>query len=179
MANGGVLNLGLAVVLVGNGLQLVGNTLSVITGQSNVNAVIAPAGFGLVLAGGDNGGAIVLSDGPTQTITISGAFQGLSASVNNQAGAYTMTTADYYVGYVGSGPQTFNVVGPASSNTNRLYVVKNRAVSGVLTINAAGSGSIWTTGAQPTITCQPGECATLISDGTYWVLTDKLAGASS
>jgi hypothetical protein len=169
----GVINLALSVVRVGSGLQLVGDTLSVIAGQSTVDSVVAPAGSTLTLAANDSsGGVIVLGLGDTLTTTA--AFQGIRYRVNNQAGAYAILPEDLYVGYTGGGSQAFTLPA-ASSHTGRLYIIKNRG-AGTLTVQVTGGGELWTDENVATRDLLVGECLTVISDGTYWVATDILSG---
>lgn len=172
MANG-VVNLALASLVIGSGLTLNGDTLSVIPGQSTVDSVTAPAGSTLTLAANDGlGGVITLGLG--NTVTTTAAFQGLRYRVNNQAGAYTILSDDLYIGYTGGGSQAFTLPA-AASHTGRLYILKNRG-SGTLTVNVTSSGQLWTNAAVASRDLLVGECLTVISDGTYWVATDILSG---
>lgn len=168
-----VINLALSVIEVGTGLTLEGSVLSVTGGQQVANNVTAPSGDTLTLAGnGGAGASIVLGIG--DTVTINGALQGLRVRVNNQAGGYTITSSDYYVGYTGAGGQTFTLPAVAS-NVNRVFVIKNRG-TGNLTLAAGGSDQLFSTTNASSFVLVPGVAATVICDGTYWVIVALASG---
>ena len=167
-----VINLALACVVVGYGLQLNGDTLSVNATQSSVTSVIAPAASTLTLAGNDSSGGLVTL-GVANTITSTSAWQGIVFKTNNQSGDYSILSTDIYVGYTGAGGHTFTLPA-AASHTGRLYMVKSRG--GTLTLAVTGGGELWTNAVASTMTLIAGECAVVISDGTYWVVTSMASG---
>lgn len=170
---GGVINLALSVIEVGTGLTLQGSVLSVTGGQQVANNVTAPSGDTLTLAAnGGTGASITLGLG--STVTITGALQGVRWRINNQAGAYTLTSTDYYVGYTGAGGQTFTLPS-VTANVERAYQIKNRG-TGNLTLSAGVGQELFTTTNTGTFVLVPGVCVTVISDGTYWVIAALASG---
>mgnify|MGYP001590781674 CR=1 FL=1 len=168
-----VVNLSLQVLRIGTGLTLTGDTLSATAATTVANTVIAAAGSSLTLAGNDSAGAtLVLGSGATITLSLA-AWQGTTVRVNNQSGNYTVTATDYYVGYTGAGGHTITLPA-ASTNTGRLYLVKSRG--GTFTLDVTGGGQLWTNAIVSSMSLIAGECATVVSDGTYWVVIAMAGG---
>lgn len=169
----GVVNLALSSLIIGDGLTLSGSTLSVTPATSVANTVVAASGSTLSLEGnGGAGASIVLGLG--STIALSGSLQGLKVRVNLQAGNYTVTSTDLFVVYTGAGSQSFTLPA-ASSNVDRLYLIKNRG-TGTLTLACTGADEIFTTTNVSTFSLRAGEAAIVVCDGTYWNIVSLASG---
>lgn len=167
-----VVNLSLSVLKIGTGLTLNGDTLSASPNTSVLNSIIAAAGSTLSLASNDSVGAsLVLGLG--NTLTSTGSWQGLVLKTNNQSGSYSISAIDVYVGYTGAGGHTFTLP-TAASQTGRLYFVKSRG--GTLTLAVASAGELWTNTNVSSMSLIAGECAVVISDGTYWIVAAMASG---
>lgn len=168
----GIVNLALSVLRIGTGLTLDGDTLSATPNTYVTNSIIAAAGSTLSLASNNGAGASLIL-GLGNSLLSTGEWQGIVFKTNNQSGSYSILSDDIYVGYTGAGGHTFTLPA-AASHTGRLYMVKSRG--GTLTLAVTGGGELWTNTNASTMTLIAGECAVVISDGTYWVVASIASG---
>jgi hypothetical protein len=134
-----------------------------------------------------NGGTGLTSPGTSNNVLTSNGSAWVSQAPTGGSTTWTTTTSaatsltlatttQVYV-FTGSSATTWTL--PAlAGNTGVFYHLENRGTAGI-TVNAAGSDHIWTTGSVTTFPIAINGSAILVNDGTYWnVLSTDLVNDS-
>lgn len=131
------------------------NTVTIMTGFSFTNPVP------LTLNPGDY--AVVVADAVGAIDVVSVSSTGLRSFVQT-AGAYAMTTANYYLECTAG---TFTVTLPTAFGfTSKEYVIKNSGV-GTITVDPDG---VETIDGALTVDLFPGDSITIVSNGSNWII---------
>jgi hypothetical protein len=88
----------------------------------------------------------------------------LSVSTSSTSSTTLSTSNDLYVF---SGTTATWTLPPLSGNTGKFFFIKNRG-TGNVTLQAAGSDSLYKSAVVSSITILPGEAYIIANDGVYW-----------
>jgi hypothetical protein len=114
------------------------------------------------------GQSVLLIPAGTAAWEVHGWTPSLAQAVTVSA-AGTLTLARDASVYVFTGTTTTWTLPALANNTGLTYRIKNRG-SGAITLQRAGSDQLYDTAAQTSITIAAGGQATIINDGTYWLV---------
>jgi len=114
------------------------------------------------------GQSVLLVPAGTAAWEVHGWQPSLAQSVNVSSAA-TLTLARDASVYVFSGSTTTWTLPALANNTGLTYRIKNRG-TGAITLQRAGTDQLYDTAAQTSISIAAGGQATIINDGTYWLV---------